>query len=153
MMPKFAAQEADHILLRLDRVAATIRANHQAWGMPVEVAKQLVNAVDQTADEVELAAFGAESLANRQVQVVQALKQAAAQRQAGTQRQAEVVHREPDEPYMQAFKNPMEPIQTEADEPYMKAYGPPDQSSAVLHGVSTSGRPLTPHKNDTPSPV
>jgi hypothetical protein len=153
MMPKFADQEAQNILTRLDRTAGAIRANHKAWGMPFEAARSLVNAIDQTADEIELATYGAESLAKRQVLLVQAIKQDAAQRQAGTQRQAEVVHREPDEPYMDAFKNPMAPIQTEADEPYMKAYGPPDQSSAVLHGDSVTGRPLTPHKNDTPSPV
>ncbi len=148
MMPKFAKEDANRNLLRLDRIARTIQAQHKAWGMPFEVAKQMVNAIDATADEIEVAAFGADSLAERQVEVI---KQAATQ--APQQRTAEVVHREPDEPYMQAFKNPMAPIQTEADEPYMAAYGPPDQSSAVLHGKSTSGRPLTPHPNDTPSPV
>jgi hypothetical protein len=152
MMPKFAKEDANKALYRLDRVAATIRANHKSWGMPFEMAKTLVNAIDQTSDEIEVAAFGAQSLADRQVEVVNEIKLAAT-RQAGTQRQAEVVHRESDEPYMDAFKNPMAPIQTEADEPYMKAYGMPDQSSDVLHGVSTSGRALTPHKNDTPSPV
>jgi hypothetical protein len=144
MMPKFAKDSANEALNRLDAAARFIQANHKLWGMPFEAAKGLVNALDQTADEIEVAAFGAESLANRQVEVA---------RLASTARQAEVVHREPDEPYMETFKNPMAPIQIEADEPYMKLYGPPDQSSAVIHGVSTSGRPLTPHKNDTPSPV
>lgn len=147
MMPKFAKDDANKILFRLDRLARTIQAEHKNWGIPFEVAKPIVNAIDATADEIETAAFGQQSLAERQVEVV---KQASSQRQ---QRQAEVVHREPDEPYMETFKNTMQPIQTEADEPYMKAYGMPDQSSAVLHGDSTSGRPLTPHKNDTPSPV
>lgn len=147
MMPKFAKEDANKILFRLDRAARTIQAQYKAWGMPFEAAKSLVNALDATADDVEIAAFGAESLADRQVEVI---KQASAPAQ---QRTAEVVHREPDEPYMEAFKNPMAPVQTEADEPYMKAYGPPDQSSAMLHGKSTTGRPLTPHPNDTPSPV
>ena len=151
MMPKFSKEDANRALYRLDRIAGTIRANYKAWGMPVEDAKAMVNALDQTLDEIEVAAFGAESLADRQVVVMQHLQ--AAQRQAGTQRQAEVVHRDPDEPYMDTFKNPMQPHQVEADEPYMKAYGMPDQSSDMLHGVSTSGRPLTPHKNDTPSPI
>jgi hypothetical protein len=144
MMPKFAKDDANKILYRLDRVAHVIKAQHKAWGMPFDVAKGLVNAIDATLDEVEIAAFGLESFQNRQVEVL---------KQASAPRTAEVVHRETDEPYMETFKNPMAPIQTEADEPYMKAYGPPDQSSAVLHGQSTSGRPLTPHKNDTPSPV
>lgn len=143
-MPKFAAKDADAILLRLDRIAATIQANHKTWGMPFDTAKAIVNDLDKTADEIETASYGEASLANRQVEVV---------KQASAPRTAEVVHKEPDEPYMGTFSNPMKPIQTEADEPYMKAYGPPDQSSAVLHGQSTTGRPLTPHKNDTPSPV
>jgi hypothetical protein len=158
MMPKFAKEDANKALYRLDRAAAMIKANHKTWGMPFETAKSLVNAIDQTLDEIEVAAFGAESLAERQVEVVKQLTAAAQQRQAGapaggTERRAEVVHREPDEPYMDTFKNTMAPIQTEADEPYMKAYGMPDQSSDMIHGVSTTGRPLTPHKNDTPSPV
>ena len=144
MIPKFAKAEAERALGRLDHAARTIQANAKSWGMPFADAKAIVNALDATADEIEVAAFGAESFAERQVEVI---------KQASSPRTAEVVHRESDEPYMEAFKNPMAPIQTEADEPYMKAYGPPDQSSAVLHGQSTSGRPLTPHKSDTPSPV
>ncbi len=143
MMPKFARDEANEALFRLDRISATIQARYQTWGMPIDEARAIVNAIDATADEIEVASFGVQSFADRQTEV---LKQA-------TQRRSEVVHRETDEPYMKTFENPMAPIQTEADEPYMKAYGPPDQSSAVLHGESTSGRALTPHENDTPSPV
>ena len=121
-MPKFARQDADRILGRLDRIAHTIQVKHESWGMPFEAAKQLVNAVDKTADEIETAAFGKESLMNRQ---------------------AEVIQRDSDEKYMDTFRNPMEPVQTESDEPYMRAYGD-DQSSAVNHGKSTTGRPLAP---------
>ncbi len=144
MMPKFSSQDADKILARLDRVASIIKANAPAWGMPQNMATEILHDIDATADDIEIAAFGKESFERRQMEVM---------KQAAQQRQAEVVHRETDEPYMQTFANPMAPIQTEADEPYMKAYGAPDQSSAVLHGQSTTGRPLTPHKNDTPSPV
>lgn len=136
-MPKFAAEDANKILFRLDRIAATIQAQHKAWGMPFEAAKKLVNALDLTADEIETASFGAESLAKRQVEEFV---------RAAGQKTAEVIQQDSDEAYMKAFQNPMAPVQVESDEPYMKAYGPPDQSSAVLHGVSTSGRPLTPHK-------
>jgi hypothetical protein len=122
-MPKFAADAAEHILGRMDRLAKHIQSNHQAWGMPFEAAKALVNEIDKTADEIELASFGKESFERRR---------------------AEVIQREADEPYMKTFENPMAPIQTESDEPYMKAYGPPDQSSAVNHGKSTTGRPLAP---------
>lgn len=140
MMPKFAKEDADRVLARLDRIAQTIQAQHKAWGMPFDVAKNLVNDLDKTADEVEVAAYGQNSLLNRQVEIA---KQAAAKGAAG--KTAEVIKQEPDEPYMGTFKNPMAPVHIEADEPYMKAYGPPDQSSAVLHGESTTGRPLTPH--------
>lgn len=123
MMPKFAAQDAEALLARIDKMASGIQANYESWGMPFDVAKAIVNDLDKTADAIELAAFGKESF---------------------TRRQAEVIQREADEPYMQTFANPMAPIQTEADEPYMKAYGNPDQSSVVQHGKSTSGRPLAP---------
>jgi hypothetical protein len=151
MMPKFAKQEANAIVFRLDKMAHAIQANHKAWGMPFDTAKALVNALDQTADEVEVATFGAESLAQRQVEVAKQIQ--ARQNGGAQQRTAEVMHREPDEPYMKSFDTNPNTVQIEADEPYMKMYGQGDQSSAVLHGVSTSGRPLTPHKNDSPSPV
>ena len=122
-MPKLAAEVANNALTRLDKIAHAIQSNYEAWGMPFDTAKDIVNDLDKTADAIELAAFGKESF---------------------TRRQAEVIQREADEPYMQTFANPMAPIQTEADEPYMKAYGNPDQSSVVQHGKSTSGRPLAP---------
>ena len=124
-MPKFAAEAANSVLTRLDKIAGVIQANHEAWGMPFETAKAIVNDIDKTADEIELSTFGKESF---------------------TKRQAEVIQQESDEKYMAAFKNPMAPVQVESDEPYMNAYAD-DQSSAVIHGTSTSGRPLAPgHK-------
>jgi hypothetical protein len=129
-MPKFAAQDANRILSSLDRAAGAIQQNYEKMGMDFESARDLVHDLDKTADEIEISSFGKESF---------------------TARQAEVIHREPDEAYMAAFRNPMEPVQVEADEPYMKAYRD-DQSSAVIHGVSTSNRPLTPHSKDTPKP-
>jgi hypothetical protein len=90
--------------------------------MPFDVAKEVVNDLDRTADEIEQASFGKESF---------------------TRRQAEVLQREPDESYMDTFRNPMQPRQTDSDEPYMSAYKD-DQSSAVNHGQSTSGKPLAP---------
>ena len=92
--------------------------------MPFETAKAIVNDLDKTADEIESSTFGKESF---------------------TKRQAEVIQKESDEPYMGTFKNPMAPVQIESDEPYMAAYKD-DQSSAVRHGQSTTGRPLTTHK-------
>jgi len=131
-MPKFAAADANRILGRLDRLANEIQTNHDSWGMPFDTAKDLVNELDKTADEVEMAAFGEESLQNRQIEVVTA-----------SSKKAEVIQRDADEKYMDTFKNPMQPHQIEADEPYMKLYGD-DQSSAVNHGKSETGRPLAP---------
>lgn len=122
-MPKFAAKDAEVILTRIDRLASHIQANHAAWGMPFEEAKSIVNALDVTADAVEVAAFGKESFEKRR---------------------AEVVQRDSDESYMTTFANPMAPLQTESDEPYMKAYGNPDQSSVVQHGTASDGRKLAP---------
>lgn len=133
MMPKFASEEADRVLARLDRIASTIQAQYAAWGMPAEEAKKLVNALDLTADEIESASFGGSSLEKRQVEIV---------KQASVTKQAEVIQKDSDEAYMSTFSNPQKPIQVEADEPYMKAYGD-DQSSGVLNGKSTTGRPLT----------
>lgn len=131
-MPKFAKEDADRILGRLDRLAHTIQTNHESWGIPFDAAKGLVNELDKTADEIESAAFGAESLQKRQIEVVTA-----------SSKRAEVIQREPDEKYMDTFRNPMAPVQIEADEPYMKAYAD-DQSSAVNHGQSETGRKLAP---------
>jgi hypothetical protein len=122
-MPKFATQDADAILTRLDKLAGHIQQNHEAWGMPFDTAKGIVNELDKVADAVEESTFGKESMMRRQ---------------------AEVLQRDSDEKYMDTFKNPMEPLQREADEPYMSAYGMPDQSSVVLHGQDSTGRKLAP---------
>jgi hypothetical protein len=122
MSIKLSAQHAEQVLARLDRIAGQIQEKHASWGMPFDVAKEVVNDLDRTADEIEQASFGKESF---------------------TRRQAEVLQREPDESYMDTFRNPMQPRQTDSDEPYMSAYKD-DQSSAVNHGQSTSGKPLAP---------
>ena len=128
-MPKFASQDADVTLARLDKLAHTVQTKYAEWGMPFETAKEIVNAIDTTSDEIEAASFGADSLARRQAEVIA--------------KTAQVIQREPDEKYMDTFANPMQPRQVEADEPYMAAYKD-DQSSAVNHGKSTTGRPLAP---------
>ena len=121
-MPKFAAEQANGMLTRLDKIARKIQAEHESWGMPFALAKAIVNDLDRTADEIEVVAFGKESFEKRQ---------------------AEVILKNPDEPYMDTFGNPMAPVQTDADEPYMRAYAD-DQSSAVNHGKAENGRPLAP---------
>lgn len=129
MSLKLSSQNADRVLARLDRLAETVQAKYASWGMPFEAAKEIVNALDKTADEIEAASFGAQSLARRQAEIMG--------------RTAKVIQRDADEAYMEHFKNPMEPVQIEADEPYMKLYSD-DQSSAVGMGESMSGRKLAP---------
>ena len=113
---------ADRLLGRLDRIASEVQEKHESWGMSFEAAKSMVNEIDKIADELELATYGQDSMITRQAQVLQ---------------------RESDEPYMETFQNPMQPRQVEADEPYMQAYRD-DQSSAVHSGKSETGRPLAP---------
>lgn len=120
--------QADKFLARLDRIASVVQENHAKWGMEFEAAKALVNQIDKLADEIESATYGVDSMTRRQASVLGV-------------KTAEVVQRDSDEKYMDTFKNPMSPKQTEADEPYMKAYGD-DQSSAVHHGKSSTGKPL-----------
>lgn len=124
---KEAAGRVDQILGRLDKMAGAIQEHHSKWGMSFDTAKALVNDLDRTADEIEKMAYGEESMIRRQVEVLKT---------------AEVVSRNADEPYMDTFSNPQQPRVTNADEPYMSAYAD-DQSSAVRHGQSTTGRPLT----------
>lgn len=129
MNTKFSSQDADRVLARIDRIAATIQEKHASWGMPFEAAKEIVNALDKTADDIEAATFGRESLARRQAEIMG--------------KTAKVIQRDADESYMDTFKNPMMPRQIEADEPYMKIYTD-DQSSAVGSGQTTTGRKLAP---------
>lgn len=129
-MPKFAAEDANKMLERLDKIASDVQNNFKAWGMPFEAAKAIVNAVDATADEIEKLAYGEESFQTRQAELVMP-------------KTAKVVQQDSDEKYMKTFANPMAPVQTEGDEKYMRAYSD-DQSSAVQSGKSTTGKPLAP---------
>lgn len=45
-------------LVRLDQMATTIQDNAQAWGMPFEVARELVRSIDSIADSIEADALG-----------------------------------------------------------------------------------------------
>jgi hypothetical protein len=133
MAKKVALQtsDADKVLARLDRMAKIIQEKHKTWGMRYVVAKSLVNEIDRIADSLETVTYGPESMLARQANVM------------GLSKDAKVFERDSDEAYMTTFDNPMSPHQVEADEPYMKAYGD-DQSSAVLSGKATNGRPLAP---------
>jgi hypothetical protein len=131
MPTKLSAEQiktVNTILAHLDVAAGEIQANHEALGISFDTAKEIVNNLDKTADELEVRAYGQDSLERRQVKLL---------------KEAKVLQRDADEPYMATFENPQKPVQTDADEPYMQAYSD-DQSSAVETGKSETGRPLAP---------
>lgn len=121
-------QAADTILGRLDKCAADIQENHKKWGLSLEDARPLVNYLDRIADDFEKRVYGDTSLRNRQIEVL---------------KQAKVIQRDKDEPYMDSFVVDQGVVQQDGDEPYMAAYSD-DQSSAVQTGKSTTGKPLAP---------
>lgn len=122
------SKAASHALGLLDKAAGTIQANHAQWGLDKSAAKALVNHLDKVADQFEMAVFGPESMAVRQVEILKAAK---------------VIQKDQDEGYMQSFQVDQGIVQSESDEPYMQAYAD-DQSSAVQDGKSTVGKPLCP---------
>lgn len=141
MARQITAEQSDQMskgLGRLDKIAKHIQEHHEAWGLPFDQARAMVNDLDRTADEVEEFVFGPESLQRRQTEVVTQVTAKEA-----SDKQAQVIQREPDEPYMDAFQSTQGVIQTDADEAYMSAYKD-DQSSAVAHGADASGRKLAP---------
>lgn len=131
MSTKLSAEQrkqASEYLGRLDEVVQSIQKNHAKWGMTLEAAKPLVNALDKLADDMESGFFGQDSLARRQVEVLKTAK---------------VIQQDSDESYMKTFNSPMAAHQTDGDEPYMSAYND-DQSQAVQVGKSETGRALAP---------
>jgi len=120
------SKQASDILTNLDNLAETVKAKFASWGMTKGDAKKVVNGLDAVADNFERSTFGEESLQRRKQEVL-----------------AAVLQRDSDEPYMDTFKNPHQPVQTDADEPYMGAYGD-DQSSAVDTGKAEDGKALVP---------
>lgn len=118
---------ADEVLGLLDKVAATIQENHSKWGMSFDAARGVVNELDKVADNVEISAYGAESLRRRQVEILA--------------KTAKVIQQDADELYMSTFNAPSAVRQQDADELYMSAYGD-DQSSAIAAGKDKLGKPL-----------
>jgi hypothetical protein len=120
--------QANQILGTFDNLAKGVQTRYASWGMSQEEAKRVVNALDKAADEFEASVFGQSSLQARQIEVL---------------KQAKVILKDSDEPYMDTFNNPTKPIQTDGDEPYMAAYRD-DQTQGVQTGKSSVGRPLAP---------
>lgn len=129
MTIKFAKEQANEAIGRLDRLAGLIESDYEKWGLSFKVAKHIVNEIDKSADLIETGSFGEDSLRKRQVEVL---------------REAKLLGGDGDErKYMDTFDAPMAPIQTDRDEGYMSLFKD-DQSSAVGNGKSETGRDLAP---------
>ena len=94
-------QLANQILAKLDETANLIDKIAKGGKLSPKVAAELTRNIDSFADRFQVAAFGKKSLENWREKL------------------ARVDQRDSDEPYMDTFKNPQEPIQVEPDEPYM----------------------------------
>jgi len=89
---------ANRILTNLEHTATEIERLAKAGTVDPRLASELVAKIDGFSDQFEIAAYGDESFCNRQAKVLQ---------------------RDKDEPYMDTFNNPNKVIQSDKDEPYM----------------------------------
>ena len=89
---------ANRILTNLEHTATEIEKLAKSGRIDARMASNLVTTIDGFSDRFEAAAFGVESLHNRQAAVLQSDK---------------------DEPYMRTFDNPNKVLQSDKDEPYM----------------------------------
>lgn len=127
VMNRTASKQVDSILGGIDKMASYLEKNAPQLGFDRKTAAAIITALDKASDTIEISTCGRDSLRNR----------------ASELRQAAVIERDADEPYMDTFRNPQAPIQVESDEPYMSSYAD-DQSSGVGNGESSTGRPLAP---------
>lgn len=139
---------ANNILGRFDALAGKIQEKYASWGLSHDQAKELVNSIDKLADDTEAFIYGDDSLQRRQAEIAVETADFAkeAKELVGEEvftKAAAVLQRDSDEPYMDTFQNPHQPVQTDADEPYMNAYSD-DQSSAIVDGEDATGRDLAP---------
>jgi hypothetical protein len=93
---------AGEILSRLDSTAKMVEDLRTAGKVDPKEADELLHNIDGFADRFEIAVGG---------------------REAFEARQAKVIKRDSDEPWMDTFENPQKPIQVEPDEPYMHETG------------------------------
>jgi len=89
---------ANRVLTNLEHTASEIGRLAKEGHIDARLAADLCSNIDGFSDRFEIATFGLESFRNRQAKVLQ---------------------REKDEPYMATFDNPNKVIQSDKDEPYM----------------------------------
>lgn len=90
------------ILTKLEHTAGAIESLAKSGQIDPRLAGKVVMNIDRFSDDLEVSAFG---------------------RKAFMARKAAVITRDPDEPYMDTFKNPNKVIVSDPDEPYMHESG------------------------------
>lgn len=103
-------KEANEILSNLDKTANQIEKLGTSGVIKPETAKKICHELDAFADKFQVAAFGAQNL---------------------QQHQAKVLKRDSDEPWMDTFENPNEPLKTDADETFMHMVDKSFNSDAI----------------------
>lgn len=93
---------AGRILTNLEATASEVEALAKTGQVDPRLAGEVVKNIDAFSDKLEIAAFGLEAFKARQ---------------------AKVIMKEPDEPYMDDFENPNKVIDGDPDEPYMHESG------------------------------
>lgn len=101
---------ANKILTNLEHTATGLEQLAKEGHIDAKLAADLVKEIDQFSDRLEIAAFGDESFRRRQAKVLQ---------------------RDKDEPYMDTFDNPNKVIQSDKDEPYMHSVPASFNSKAI----------------------
>lgn len=130
---------ANEILSNLDKTANSIERLASTGQINPATAKKICATLDSFADQFQVAAFGAKNL---------------------QQHQAKVIKRDSDEPWMDTFQNPNEPIKTDADETFMhkveKSFNADaidtfdaDRSSTVTDRKEYDIRDVSEHSNGT----
>lgn len=106
---KIAAKVLDTLDSTGNMVESLLKAGH----LDPRVASELIRNIDSSADRIQTAAFGGESLEAYKAKV------------------AKVIKRDPDEKFMETFQNPQKPLKTDADEPYMHKTEPSFNSKSI----------------------
>lgn len=101
---------ANQVLSKLDAIANHIDSLAKSGKVSAKIASDLVLEIDGFADRFEIAAYGEGNLLRRQ---------------------AKVIKRDQDEPYMDTFNNTVKPIKTDEDEEFMHKVGPSVHSKGM----------------------
>ena len=109
-MKKLAKEQVNAVLGRLDSLADAVQKQASMFGLTPEQAKRVALHLDAASDGLEAGFYGRASLETRK---------------------AEVIQRDPDEPFMDNFDKPAEPMLVPPGMPYVEEAFDDDQTSSV----------------------